>query len=191
MGAFEHVMSLIAIVFALAVAHLLTCAIAIFRAGSRVRLSFTHVVWMASSLVMVLAWWLALWDFRTMESFDVGFVLFTLSGAILIYVYTGLVCPEVPKEGTLDLDDFHRSHGRQYIACYLVLNLVGIVYSALYGFFYDVPEQYAQVTMILLFLAICLAALVWRNDRVQAICASLLLAAYPVYFYVGQQPLHG
>ena len=189
MGAFEHVMSLIAIVFALAVTHLLTCGIAIFRAGSRVRLSFTHAAWMASSLVMVLAWWLALWDFRLMKSFDVGFVIFTLSGAILIYVYTGLVCPEVPSEGTLDLGDFHRAHGRQYIACFLVLNLVGLVYSAVYGYFYDVPEQYAQVAIILLFLAISFAALLWRNDRLQTICASLLLAAYPVYFYIGQQPL--
>src|ERR1700709_2300704 len=115
MDAFGHVMSLVAIVFALAVAHLLTCAIRIFRAGSRVRLSFVHAVWMLSSLFGVLAWWLALWDFRLLKSFNVGFVVFTLAGAILTYVYTGLVCPEIPKEGVLDLADFHRIHRRQYV----------------------------------------------------------------------------
>lgn len=165
MDAFGHVMSLVGIVFALAVTHLLTCGIALFRAGSRVKLSFTHAVWMASSLFAVLAWWLALWDFRQMASFDVGFVIFTLSGAILIYVYTGLVCPEVPTEGRLDLGKFHREHGRQYIACYFALNLLSFVYGAIYGYFYGVPEQFAQNAMLVSFLLITLAALVWRNAR--------------------------
>jgi hypothetical protein len=59
MSAFEHVMSLISFVFALAIAHLLTSAIAIFRAQPRVRFSFTHAVWMVVSLLQVMAWWLA------------------------------------------------------------------------------------------------------------------------------------
>jgi hypothetical protein len=74
MSAFEHVMSLISFVFALAIAHLLTCAVAIFRARSRVRLSFTHAAWMIVSLLQVMSWWLAFWDFRLMKSWDVGFV---------------------------------------------------------------------------------------------------------------------
>ena len=189
MDAFGHVMSLVAIVFALAVTHLLTCAIKLFRAGSRIQLSFAHAIWMASSLFMVLAWWLALWDFRLLKSFDVGFVVFTLAGAILIYVYTGLVCPEVPKEGVLNLADFHRTHGRQYIGCYLVLNLVSLVYGGLYGYFYGVPEQYAQDTMLLVFMSISLVAWIGRSNTLQTLSAAALLVAYPVYFYVGQQPL--
>ena len=93
MSAFEHVMSLISFVFALAMTHLLTCAIAIFRARSRIRFSFTHAAWMAVSLLQVTVWWLAFWDFRLMKSWDVGFVAFTLTAGIFVYVYTGLVMP--------------------------------------------------------------------------------------------------
>jgi hypothetical protein len=95
----------------------------------------------------------------------------------------------VPKEGSLDLREFHRAHGRQTIACYLVLNLVSLVYGAIYGYFYHVPEQFAQNAMILSFLAIALAAWIGRKDYLQNICAGALLLAYPLYFYVGQQPL--
>jgi hypothetical protein len=44
-------------------------------------------------------------------------------------------------------------------------------------------------TMLVSFLLISLVALIGRNDRLQTICAALLLPAYPVYFYVGQQQL--
>jgi len=189
MSAFEHVMSLISFVFALAIAHLLTCAIAIFRARSRVRFSFTHAAWMAVSLLQVMAWWLAFWDFRLMKSWDVGYVAFTLLAGILVYVYTGLVCPEVPKEGALDLGEFHRTSGRQYIVVYLALGIVGFVYGAVYGYFYDIPEQTAQDAVIIPMLLVSLAAFVFRNGVVQTACAAAMLALYPVYFYVGQHPL--
>jgi hypothetical protein len=189
MSAFEHVMSLISFVFALAIAHLLTCGIAIFRAGSRVRLSFAHTAWMIVSLLQVTIWWLAFWDFRLMKSWDVGFVAFTLAAGILVYVYTGLVCPEVPKEGELDLGEFHRAHGRQYITVYLALGLVGLAYGAIYGYFYSVPEQSAQNAIIIPMMIIAFVALIFRNPTVQNICAGATLAVYPVYFWVGQHPL--
>lgn len=189
MSAFEHVMSLISFVFALAIAHLLSCAIAIFRARSRVRFSFTHAAWMAVSLLQVMAWWLAFWDFRLMKSWNVGFVAFTLLAGILVYVYTGLVCPEVPREGTLDLGEFHRENGRQYIAVYLMLGVVGFLYGAVYGYLYNIPEQTAQNAVIAPITLVALVAFISRNRVVQTVCAAVMLALYPVYFYVGQHAL--
>lgn len=189
MSAFEHVMSLVSFVFALAIAHLLTCAIAIFRARARVRFSFTHAAWMIVSLLQVMAWWLAFWDFRLMKSWDVGYVAFTLLAGILVYVYTGLVCPEVPKEGPLDLGEYHHANGRQYIAVYLALGLVGFVYGAVYGYLYNVPEQTAQDAVIAPMTLIAVIAFIFRNRTVQTVCAAVMLALYPVYFYVGQHAL--
>ena len=189
MSAFEHVMSLVSFVFALAIAHLLTCCIAIFRARSRVRFSFTHAAWMIVSLMQVMAWWLAFWDFRLMKSWDVGYVAFTLLAGIMVYVYTGLVCPETPKEGTLDLGAYHRTHGREYIAVYLGLGLVGVAYGAIYGYLYNIPEQTAQNTVIVPMTFIALVALIFKNSRVQTVCAALMIGLYPVYFYVGQHAL--
>ncbi len=190
MDAFEHVMSLISFVFALAIAHLLTNAIAIFRARPRVRFSFTHAAWMGVALLQVMAWWLAFWDFRLMKSWDVAFVASTLAAGILVYVYTGLVCPEVPKEGMLDLPEFHRTNGRQYIAVYLALGVVGFLYGAVYGYLYNIPEQTAQDAVIVPMTLVAVLAFLWRNDTVQTICAAVMLALYPVYFFVGQHALH-
>jgi hypothetical protein len=99
MAAFEHVMTLLSFVFALTIAHLLSSVIALVRAGSRVRYSFTHAVWMFVSLLLVLVWWLSFWDFRVLKSWDVGTIVFTLGGTMLVYLYAGLVSPEVSKEG--------------------------------------------------------------------------------------------
>jgi hypothetical protein len=189
MSAFEHVMSLISFVFALAIAHLLTCAIAIFRARARVLFSFTHAVWMVVSLLQVTVWWLAFWDFRLMKSWDVGYVAFTLAAGILVYVYTGLVCPEVPTEGMLDLESYHRAHGREYISVYLALGIVGFAYGTVYGYFYNVPEQTAQNAVIIPMTLIALAALIFRNRSIQMVFAAAMLALYPTYLYVGQHPL--
>jgi uncharacterized MnhB-related membrane protein len=136
-----------------------------------------------------MAWWLAFWDFRLMKSWDVGFVAATLVAGILVYVYTGLVCPEVPREGTLDLAEFHRTNGRQYIAVYLMLGLVGFIYGAAYGYLYNIPEQTAQDAVIVPMTLVALLAFIFRGRTVQAICAAVMLALYPVYFYVGQHAL--
>ena len=189
MSAFEHVMSLISFVFALAIAHLLTCAIAIFRARARVRFSFTHAAWMIISLLQVTVWWLAFWDFRLMKRWDVGFVASTLVAGILVYVFAGLVCPKVPEHGTLDLREFHRTNGRQYIAVYLLLCLVGFLYGSVYGYLYNIPEQTAQDAVIVPITLVALVAFIFQNRVVQISCAAIMLALYPIYFYVGQHAL--
>jgi hypothetical protein len=182
-------MSLVSFVFALAIAHLLTGAIAIFRARSRVIFSFTHAAWMIISLMQVMLWWLAFWDFRLMKSWNVGYVAFTLLAGILVYVYTGLVCPEVPKHGPLDLEDYHRRHGREYIAVYLALGVVGFVYGAVYGYLYNIPEQTAQNAVIAPMTLVAIVAVIFPNRTLQTVCATVMLALYPVYLYVGQHAL--
>src|SRR5690242_755834 len=116
MAAFEHVTTLIAFVFALAIAHVLSTLIALIRAGSRVRYSFAHGAWFLSALYTVYTWWLAMYDFHSLRRWDVLSITIWLIGAVFVYMYSGLVSPEVPSEGLVDLDQFHFAHGRQYQA---------------------------------------------------------------------------
>ena len=144
MTAFEHVMTLVSFVFALAVTHLLTFFIALVRAGSRVRYSFAHAAWVALSLLLILAWWLGMWDFHALKSWDVGTIGFTL-GSIICYIFTGLLCQEIPEEGPVDLVEFHRTHARQYIGAYIAAVAVGTGYGLYYGYFDHIAEQDEQV----------------------------------------------
>jgi hypothetical protein len=164
MGAFEHVMTLVSFVFALAIAHLLSCVVALIRAQGRVRYSFAHSVWLLNALFQVLSWWLSFWDYRAMKSWDVGTVTFTLAVAILIYVYTGLVCPEVPKEGPLDLNEFHDSHRRQYIGVNIAIAVASAAYGAFYGFFFHIAEQFAQMETSLIGLLVMTVAYFFRRE---------------------------
>ena len=189
MTAFEHVITIVSFVFALAIAHLLTCVIALVRAGPRVKYSFAHTSWMIISLLLIIAWWLALWDFRTLKSWDVGTVIFTLFGPILAYIFTGLVSPKVPEEGIVDLIEFHQTHSRQYIGAFIVSVFVGIIYGLFYGYFDHVAEQFAQASVQIPVLMIAILAYSVRNAKLQNGVALVLVVGMIVYFCVGQAPL--
>jgi hypothetical protein len=93
------------------------------------------------------------------------------------------------RHGSLDLAEFHRTNGRQYIAVYLMLGLVGFIYGAAYGYLYNIPKQTAQNAVIVPMTLVALGAFIFRGRTVQTICAAVMLALYPVYFYVGQHAL--
>jgi hypothetical protein len=188
MGAFEHVTTLIAFVFALAIAHVLSTVISLIRAGARVHYAFTHAVWFITAPVAVLSWWLALYDFHLLRQWNVGLIGLWLMGAVTIYLYTGLVCPEVPKEGPLDLNQFHRAHARQYLAAALAGETATIALG-IYGNSASLPDQIVQTAFSLASAVPALIAFFFRQHRVQNICATVQLVSLPLYFLIGQQSL--
>jgi len=64
MGAFDFVITLLSFVYALAITHILATVGDIIRAGKRVRFSWLNAAWMLSTLLIVVAFWLGLWDMR-------------------------------------------------------------------------------------------------------------------------------
>jgi hypothetical protein len=186
MAAFEHVTTLVAFVFALAFTHILSTVIQLIRAGARVRYSFAHAVWFVMAPVEIFSWWLALYDLHSLHEWSVWLIGLWLVGAISIYLYAGLVCPEVPKDGPLDLAEFHFLHARQYLGAALA-GLVVIVALGIDAI--SLPDQLIQTAFAVAASIPMLIAFVFRRTAVQNVCAAIQLASMPVYFYFGQSAL--
>jgi hypothetical protein len=72
MAAFEHVISLLSFVFALAITHLLLTVAGFVRSWERVRFSTPHALWLLNGLITVLANWISFWDMRSLPVWSIG-----------------------------------------------------------------------------------------------------------------------
>jgi hypothetical protein len=93
MGAFEHVISLLSFVYALAIAHMLLSISQIIRNWQRVRLSWLHAFWMAIAFAVLISNWLSYWDLHAIPDWSVGSIVFTFVMASVNYLQAALVCP--------------------------------------------------------------------------------------------------
>jgi hypothetical protein len=188
MAAFEHVATLVAFVFALAFTHILSTVIQLIRAGARVRYSFAHAVWFLMAPVQIFTWWLGLYDFHSLHVWSVGVIGIWLVGAVLVYLQAGLVCPEVPKDGPLDLVEFNFLHARQYLGAALA-SLVPTVVLGIYGNGASLPDQLIQTAFAVAGSIPLLIAFMFRRTAVQNVCAAIQLVSVPVYIYYAQHAL--
>jgi hypothetical protein len=112
MGAFEHVISLLSFVFALAITHLLLTVAGFVRGWERVRFSWPYGLWLLNGLITTLANWISFWDMHTLPVWSIGTILFAFLLAFVTYLQVALVCPEIPAEGPIDLGRFHEEQSR-------------------------------------------------------------------------------
>jgi hypothetical protein len=106
MSAFEHVTALLSFVYALALTHLLARIAELVVARERVKFSGLLALAMVNAVLMVFVNWLALWDLRSVTSWDIASIAIQFLFAISVYVICALVGPKAPEEGMIDLEDF-------------------------------------------------------------------------------------
>jgi len=182
MGAFEHVISLLSFVFALAITHLLLAVAGLVRAWERVRLSGPHALWLLNGLITTLANWISFWDMHTLTAWSVGMIFFAFALSFVTYLQVALVCPDIPAEGQIDLERFHREQSRRYIGAFLVTCLMALIGNIVLGDGMNVAEWGEQNWAVVPMIALALAALFFRRRWVQ-IAAPLGLMAVWVFYY--------
>jgi hypothetical protein len=180
MHAFDFVMTLYSFVYALGVAHILACVGDIIRAGKRVRFSWLNAAWMLNALLLIVSWWLALWDLRGEKTWTMPSVLFFFLMSCLIYVLARLVSPPIPHEGPVDLQAYHREEGWKYGSTFsaIVALTIGLVYA--YGSVAQswVSENKSNWPT----LAAALAATLSKNRWVQTAAVLVVYAVWIWYF---------
>ncbi len=102
MTAFEHVTALWSFVYALALTHLAELVVA----RDRVRFSGLLALGMVNAILLVFANWLSLWDFRSIEAWDLWSITIGFLLAISMFFICVLVGPKAHDEGPIDLEDF-------------------------------------------------------------------------------------
>src|SRR4029077_18142698 len=123
MSAFEHVTALLSFVYALALTHLLARIAELIVARERVRFSGLLALGMVNAVLMVFVNWLALWDLRSVTSWDIASIAIQFLFAISVYVICALVGPKMPDDGTIDLEDFFWGQ-RTYFYGAIIVSLV-------------------------------------------------------------------
>jgi len=189
MGAFEHVISLLSFVYALAIAHLLTTAARLIGARDRVRFSWLHGYWMLNALIVLVADWISFWDVRALPSWSVVSILVVLVQAFVDYMQAALVCPEIPQEGAIDLVEFHQTRSRLYIGAFLATGIWALADNLYFGGNYDVAEFLSQNVAVVPLIVLTLSAVLFRARWVQIAVPFGLLATWGYYFFELQQAL--
>jgi hypothetical protein len=187
MRAFDFVMTLYSFVYALGVAHILAAVGDIIRAGKRVRFSWLNAAWMLNALLLIVSWWLALWDLRNERTWTMPTVLFFFLMSCLIYVLARLVSPPIPQEGPVDLQVYHREEGWKYGSVFsaIVVLTIGMVYA--YGSVTQnwVSENKSNWPT----LAAAVAATLSSNRWIQIAAVLVVYAIWIWYFAALQGPL--
>ncbi|MGA9795666.1 MAG: hypothetical protein WBQ17_09030 [Rhizomicrobium sp.] len=180
MRAFDFVMTLYSFVYALGVAQILATVGDMVRAGKRLRFSWLNAGWMLNVLLAIVAWWLSLWDLRAEANWPMLTVLVLFAVACLLYLLARLVSAPIPKEGTVDLQQYHQEEGRKYAGLFAVEVALTIATVFLYGSSsqnWAASNEASWPT-----LAASLAAAITGNRWVQSVALLVILAMWVWYF---------
>jgi hypothetical protein len=181
MGAFEHVISLLSFVYALAIAHLLGTVARLIGARERVRVSWFHACWMLNALLVLIADWISYWDMRSVPSWSMVSILVVLVQSFADFMQAALVCPEIPPEGDIDLVAFHTRRARRYIGAFAVSVTVALFDNLYFGGNFRVADVLEQNLAVVPFIAIALFSAVVRRRWVDITAPVLLLCIWGYY----------
>lgn len=186
MGAFEHVISLLSFVYALALAHLLTTVARLIGSRERVRFSWLHAYWMLNAAIVLVVSWIGWWDVHKVPSWNVASLLIVLAQAFVDYMQAALVCPEIPPEGGIDLVAFHATHSRRYVGAFAADSAMALIANLYFASSYDVGQFLSGNLVAIPALAIAVTAAVSQKRWVQA-AAPVLLFGLWIYYFVALQ----
>jgi len=181
MGAFEHVISLLSFVYALAIAHLLMTGARIIGAWERVRFSWFHAYWMLNALLVLVVDWVGYWDMHGIPKWSMVSIAVVMVQSCTDYMQAALVCPEIPAEGEIDLRDFHATRARRYIGAFAATTIMALVTNSYFGGTYNSKQVIAENAVVLPLIAIALVATILRRRWVDIVAPILLLVLWAYY----------
>lgn len=180
MTTFEYVSVLLSIVISLAFAHLLT-GIARLVQAQGVRFSLVYAGWFGIFLFGCLDYWFSLWQTRGTEVWTLGYVVFWLLLATMLYIAIWLVVPtERAVEDGIDLAAYHDANRRKYLGALIVYQLLGVAANL------SVASLSAATWFVFPGFAAAAAAWIWRDRRVQyaALAIYVIMTAWYASQYV-------
>ncbi|WP_395646888.1 hypothetical protein [Terricaulis sp.] len=189
MSVFEHLLTLGSFVLALGIGTILTFAASLFQRRREVRFSVAHLLWMLVIFAGQIAFWLGAYMFSGVAHSSFPAIAFVIAQPILFFLQSAFVAPG--GADTLDLQAFHQSNGRSYMAMFLLtlatqlafMMHVAAVNPALHLNDFFVSQGAA--------LAVTLLALLLRWRWVQVVAPAVLLVHQAIGLYFAALPLVG
>ncbi len=185
MESFDFVLILLSFVYALALGHLLSRVGMMLVERQRVRFSGLLTLVMLKAVIEVYIDWLAMWDYRGVESWDLYTITLFFLSSIVLYLMCAAVSPETAGAGEIDMEKFYWSNYRLFYGLYILLLMIFVAMSLVY-LQTPTPELAVQVAAgNAPYLLISLIAFFVSKRWVQwaaGIAMLLLTIAWPVVF---------
>lgn len=178
MDSFSYLSVFISLILGLGVAHLLTGVAALIRSRDEVRLWWPTPLWMATTfLIQVQTWW-AMFALRTIAHWSFAAFLIVLIQPVAIFMMAALIVPRSLSGQAVDLrDEYFRESGWFFSALLLALIASLAKNLILTG---SLPEP-RNLAAHIVFIGISIAALASKSARVHltlALAGLTLLSGY-------------
>ena len=113
MTAFEHLVTLLSFVYALALTHLLARVIALFDARARVRYSGLQAFMAVNAILYVFVNWISIWQLHTVSVWDFISIMANFALGIILFFTCAIAAPH-PTEGLIDLEAYYQHARKPY-----------------------------------------------------------------------------
>ena len=172
MSLFEFVTVMVSMILALCLGQLLRSASFLAKTEREVKAYLPFTLWSVVILLAVVNQWWSLWDLRNLDWSYVSF-LYILVAPVLVTFATGLLSPNLPRSGPIDLQ-------AQYARVRRLFSVSFIAY--VFFMWFDGPlftEQAVFGKVGIMHIPIIAATLVpgmSENDRANSVAASAVIA---------------
>jgi hypothetical protein len=178
MDSFSYLSVFISLILGLGVTHLLTGFAALIRSRSEVKLWWPTPLWMATTfLIQVQTWW-AMFTLRTIEIWTFAEFLIVLLQPIAIFMMAALIVPRTVSGRTVDLRDDYFRESRWFFSALLLALAASLAKNLILTG--SLPEP-RNLGAHIVFIGISIAALISRSARVHLILALVGLALLSGY----------
>ena len=186
MSPFEFIIIFFALVYSLALAHLLFAWTRMIRHRRQITFSWPHLLWMLVAMFLLAVDWLSTWDYRMFDKLSLVEIGSGFLFVMLNYFFCALVSPDFEGGETYDLERFHRAEGRTYILVFVATVTIAIVENFLAGEKLGITKQGAENALVLFQLPLGLLPLFVKRAWVQIVAPAVILmtvVAYGTIFY--------
>lgn len=173
MSLFEFIVSMISVIFALAVARLFSGVSELIQSRGNIRFALVHAVWVLNLFLLTFLHWWTLWAFRDL---DWNFLMFfySLIGPSLMFFASTIISPRIHTERTLDLGAYFLDIRRYFLSVFVVMSLVFVLDGPLFG-----TEELMNTARAAQFFVIAISAcgLLSDSSRIQKAISLAVLAS--------------
>jgi hypothetical protein len=160
MSAFNHILTLVAFVFAVALAQLLVRISALIAARERVAYSGLSALAMANAILLVYANWLAMWELRTATDWRLLPITVIFLFSLSVCFISTLSAPQEFGDKLIDLEAFYWRQRRTYFAAWFVCECLAILGNQVFPSPSAARLSVESLTSLAMFPPILLALLV-------------------------------
>ena len=186
MRSFDFLITFLAFVYALALAHVLLAATHMIRHRRELIFDWAHALWMGAALMLLWANWISLWDLHALGAFTLPTVATGFLYSILLYAVCAFVSPKLDGEDGMNMRLFHETQSQTYIGAFVVLFAITLPVNYLGATDLSVASWGSQNGIVIAMLLAATAPLFIRARWVQVgapIALIALLVAYMLMFY--------